>query len=293
VVPRNLLQIPQGVKHVIVVDASRSRLYLYENRQNVPRLVAEFYATLGKRGIDKLREGDQKTPIGVYHVTSRIPGAKLPDLYGSGALPIDYPNEWDRRAGRTGYGIWLHGVPSDTFARAPLASDGCIALANPDMDRLTALVDVGATPVIISERVEWEKSAVVRSEREAFARRLDEWRRDWESRDAGRYLAHYARDFRSGQADLQAWSTQKAAVNRSKTWIKVSIGNVSIFRNPGKDKVMVVTFDQDYRSSSLSQKSRKRQYWVEEAGRWKIAYEGVMPGAVLSMPESYRRARRS
>jgi len=111
VVPRHLLALAAAQAHAIVVDASRSRVYVYENNGGQPRLVADYYSTLGKRGIDKLREGDQKTPLGVYHVTSMIPGSKLPDLYGWGALPINYPNDWDRRAGKTGYGIWLHGVP--------------------------------------------------------------------------------------------------------------------------------------------------------------------------------------
>jgi murein L,D-transpeptidase YafK len=210
-----------------------------------------------------------------------------------GAFPIDYPNEWDRRTGRTGYGIWLHGVPSDTFARAPLASDGCIVLSNPDMARLGTLVQIGATPVIVADRITWESAASVEGERKVFLRQLETWRVDWESRDSRRYLANYAREFRSGQTSLQAWSAQKIAVNRSKEWIKVTLGNVSVFRRPGKDKVMVVTFDQDYRSSNLSQKSRKRQYWVEDGGRWKIAYEGLVSGAAPTLPESYKRARRT
>lgn len=163
-VPRYLLRMGPSQRHAIVVDASRYRAFVFENANGTPRLVEDFYATLGKNGIEKLREGDRKTPIGVYHVTSLIPGAKLPDLYGWGALPISYPNEWDRLAGRTGYGIWLHGVPSDTYARAPRASDGCLALANPDIERLAQRVQVGATPVIIADRVEWVTSAAARAE---------------------------------------------------------------------------------------------------------------------------------
>jgi len=127
-----LLALSAAQAHAIVVDAARSRVYVYENDRGEPRLVADYYSTLGKRGIDKLREGDQKTPLGVYHVTSMIPGAKLPDLYGWGAFPINYPNDWDRRAGKTGYGIWLHGVPSENYARAPRASaSGSCASSRP------------------------------------------------------------------------------------------------------------------------------------------------------------------
>ena len=291
-VPRYLLRFDSRQRHAIVIDASRSRVYVFENGNGTPRLVDDFYGTLGKSGVDKQSEGDRKTPIGVYNVVSQIPGSKLPDLYGWGAFPIDYPNEWDRMRGKTGYGIWLHGVPSDTYARAPQASDGCIALANPDIAELATRIQVGATPVIIAERIDWIAQDALRAERDAFARQLEAWIADWQSLDSARYLAHYARDFRSGGMDLAAWREHKQRVNAAKSWIKVSLSNLSVFRAPGASGVIAVNFDQDYQSSNLVQKTRKRQYWVEEGGRWKIAYEAPAGTAKLVMPESFRNASR-
>jgi murein L,D-transpeptidase YafK len=292
-VPRNLVQVPPSVKHVIAVDAGRSRVYLLENSATGARVVADFYATLGKQGIEKVREGDQKTPLGLYFVTSHIPGAKLPDLYGWGAFPINYPNEWDRLAGKTGYGIWLHGVPSDTYARAPRVSDGCIALANPDIEAMAGRVHPGATPVVIAESIEWVEPGRVRAERDAFLGSLEAWRADWESRDTGRYLAHYAKGFRSGNMDLGAWSAHKRKVNAGKKWIKVGLSEPAVFRYPGRQDLMVATFEQTYRSDSFSQHTRKRQYWLRESGRWKIAYEGPVKGGATALPESYTRALRA
>ena len=291
-VPRYLLQFAPKQRHAIVVDASRSRVYVFENANGIPRLVEDYYTTLGKYGIEKALEGDKKTPVGVYHITSQIPGSKLPDLYGWGAFPINYPNEWDRMAGKTGYGIWLHGVPSDTYARAPWASDGCIALANPDIEDLGKYVRTNSTPVIISDRVEWLTPEAWRTERDAFARQLEAWRVDWESRDTDRYLANYARDFGSDGMDLSAWSAHKQRVNAAKTWIEVSLANVSVFRSPGKEDLILVAFDQEYRSNNLAQRSRKRQYWIVEDGRWKIAYEAPIRTYATAMPESFPRSSR-
>jgi len=286
--PRYLMRFEPRQKHAIVVDASRSRVYVFENANGSPRLVDDFYSTLGKSGIDKQREGDKKTPIGVYNVVSRIPGSKLPDLYGWGALPINYPNEWDRLRGKTGYGIWLHGVPSDTYARAPQASDGCIALANPDIAELANLVQVGATPVVIAERVEWVAPEALRAERDTFTRRLEEWIAGWQSLDSERYLEYYSSGFRSGGMDIAAWRAHKKRVNAAKSWIKVSLANVSMFRDPGTPEGLVtVTFDQNYRSSNLAQQSRKRQYWIQEDGSWRIAYEAPVGAAKFTLPESY------
>jgi murein L,D-transpeptidase YafK len=274
-VPRAILQLHPGQKHALVVDSRRSRLYVFENADGRPRYLADFYVSLGKQGVDKAREGDQKTPIGVYHITANLPRNKLTDFYGAGAFPINYPNEWDRRLARTGYGIWVHGTPPDTYSRPPRASDGCIVLANPDLLSVGRFVQVGKTPVIIADEVEWADAATLEAERAALAGAVERWRADWESRDTQRYLSHYATDFRAGKQDLAAWAAHKRGVNAAKRWIRVSLAQVSMLRYPRESDFVAVTFEQDYRSSNLSNTMRKLQYWKKENGRWRILYEGT------------------
>ena len=50
---------------------------------------------------------------------------------------------------------------------------------------------------------------------------------------------------------------------------------MSMFRYPGKDELVVVTFDQDYKSNNLSNVMRKRIYWHKQGGQWKIVDEGA------------------
>ncbi len=271
--PRYVLQLDRDQKYALVVDSRRSRLYVFENVGGRPQFVADYYVTLGKNGVEKTREGDQKTPIGVYHVTANLPRQKLTDFYGSGAFPINYPNAWDKRLGRNGHGIWLHGTPSDTYSRPPRASDGCIVLANADLDAVGRTLQIGLTPVIIADEVEWLDAAVVEAERKGLADAFEAWRADWESRDAGRYLSHYASRFRSEDQNLAQWSEHKRKVNAGKSWIKVGVSRVSMLQYP-RENFVVVGFDQDYRSNNLSNVMRKRQYWIREDGRWRILYEG-------------------
>ena len=276
-VPRYLLQMQPDQRFAIVVDTKRSRLYVYENdRQNGgrPRFVADYYVTQGKLGAAKASEGDKKTPIGVYHVTANLPKQSLADLYGSGAYPINYPNEWDKQQGRGGSGIWLHGTPSNTFARPPRASDGCVVLTNQDLDAVAKNLQVGLTPVIISDSVEWLSLDDWAKERSDLNKTIEAWRSDWESRDTERYLKHYSQHFKSGNQAFEQFAAQKKQVNAGKEWIKVKVDNLSVFRNPGKEQVVVVTFDQDYRSNNLDDRMKKRQYWQREDGKWKIIYEG-------------------
>lgn len=274
-VPRYLLQMRADQEYAVVVDTERARLYVYRNENGKPRFVADFYSTHGKAGSAKQYEGDNKTPLGVYHVTSRIEAAKLPDLYGSGAFPLNYPNTWDRRLGRTGYGIWLHGTPSDNYARTPRSTEGCVALSNQDLITLANYVQPGLTPVIISNEIEWLSLDDWQAERSALNEAIETWRTDWESADAERYLAHYSRDFRSDrQQDYETWAAQKSRVLDANARVRVGMQNISMFRMPGEKEMIDITFDQEYSSDGYSDRMRKRQYWIKEDGRWKIIYEG-------------------
>jgi murein L,D-transpeptidase YafK len=273
--PRALLQLNAQQKYALVVDSTHSRLYVFANADGRPRLIADYYVTLGKNGVEKTREGDQKTPIGVYHVTANLPRQKLRDFYGAGAFPINYPNEFDRSKGRNGHGIWLHGTPSALYSRPPRASDGCIVLANPDLLTLGAYLQVGLTPVIIADEVEWADAAAVEAERGSLASALERWRADWQSRDTERYLAHYSARFNADGQNFAAWAAHKRGVNAAKKWVEVGLSRVSMFRYPREGDFVVVNFEQDYRSSNLSKAMRKRQYWVKEPAGWKILYEGA------------------
>jgi murein L,D-transpeptidase YafK len=281
-VPRYLVQMEPEQRHALVVDTTKSTLYVFENRGGELRYVTDYYVTIGKNGFDKVREGDNKTPLGVYHVTGSLSREKLSSTYGRlaeqygvGALPLSYPNEWDRREGRNGFGIWLHGVPFDTYSRPPRASNGCVALTNEDFTSLSKTVQVGLTPVIIANGVDWVAPGANKALRQDLAERIEGWRRDWESLDTDKYLAHYTASFSSGQMDLAQWSDQKRKVNAGKSWIKLKLEKVSVFLYPGRDDLAVVTFDQDYASSNLSNVMRKRQYWIREGASWRILYEGA------------------
>lgn len=272
-IPSFLWKLDAQQKHVLVVDASRATLFVYRNVNGEPRYVTDFYITIGKLGTEKVIEGDKRTPIGVYFINAELPKSKLADMYGSGAYPLSYPNEWDRRNKRTGSGIWLHGTPSDTYSRPPRASDGCVVLANEDLKKLAPYLQVGVTPVIITNGMNWSNEREL-SERNALLGELEQWRKDWSSLDTDAYLRHYSQNFSSDSTDYAAWAEKKRLVNGAKSWIKVNLSNISVFSYPEQPDMVVVNFEQDYSSSNLSNRMKKRQYWMKQNGRWKIVYEG-------------------
>ena len=276
-IPSSLIQLSDIQDYVLVVDQSRHRMFLYKNQDGIPVYVDDFYVTIGKEGTGKTIEGDQKTPLGVYFVTRFIESGDLPDLYGDGAFPINYPNIWDRRNGRTGTGIWLHGTPSTVFSRPPEDSDGCVIISNDDLKSLAPYVAVGqTTPLILAKEIKWETKAEWKTRQKSFFSYLEQWRKDWESRDVDLYLSHYSKDYEGLGKNYESWARHKRRVNPSKSFIKVNLDNTSIFVYPnGTAPIMVITFMQNYSSDSFKRAFRKRQYWkMEEDGNWRIIFEG-------------------
>lgn len=272
--PRFLWQLDAQQKYALVVDTSHSTLFVYENVAGEPRYVTDFYITIGKLGTEKFSSGDQRTPIGVYFVKAELPKKRLADMYGNGAYPLSYPNEWDRRNKRSGSGIWLHGTPSGTYSRPPRASNGCVVLANDDLNKLAPYLQVGITPVIITNQMDWNNEQD-QIERASLLQEVEQWRKDWASLNTGAYLKHYARNFSSNNIDYPAWAKQKQLVNSAKSWVKVGIANVSMFTYPEQPNMVVVNFEQDYGSNNLSNRMKKRQYWIKQNNRWQIIYEGA------------------
>jgi len=90
-IPSQFLALSPRNRHAIAIDASRSRLYLFENTPQQLRLVADFYISVGKSGIEKMVEGDARTPLGVYFIVSNLDPKSLSDFYGSGACPSITP----------------------------------------------------------------------------------------------------------------------------------------------------------------------------------------------------------
>jgi hypothetical protein len=211
--------------------------------------------------------------------------------------------------GRSGSGIWLHGTPSDSFSRPPLSSDGCVVLTNPDLHKLSASVEIGKTPIVISDQVEFVSKAKWDVERSLAAKLVDGWRRDVESLDPARLMANYSQHFKSAQGEnLDTWfvkqqqSTTGGSVSSALPLVaagNVTEGNVtggnatprptpkpngvrnisltlrdtSFFIYPGQEDLIVGTFTQDASIGNRKHSIRKRQYWAREGAQWKIVSE--------------------
>jgi murein L,D-transpeptidase YafK len=273
-IPKDLIQMTDEQPYAIMVDLSLSRLYVFANDNGVPRLVKDFYASSGKAGADKRMKGDNKTPVGVYFVTGRIPATELPSKYGAGALPLNYPNSLDNQLRRTGHGIWLHGSPLETYSRQPQASEGCISLTNIDFSTLDKMVDIKSTPVVIGRNINWITKEQWTDQQIAFNQLINDWVDDWESRDAGQYAGNYSSTFKTHRDTYSSWTKRRTWANSRKEYISIDIKNLSLFTYPDDKGLLVASFNQTYQSNNYTGVDIKRQYWRKEADGWKVVYEG-------------------
>ena len=275
-IPAALVQLSTKQDHAVVVDLSRSRLYLFRNTDDDLELIKDYYVSIGKNGARKETEGDRKTPLGVYKITQRLPGSRLPDKYGPVAFPVNYPNAWDRLHSKTGSGIWLHGMPSKNFSRPPLDSDGCVALTNVALLELQAVLRPGVTPVLIGENLEWASRQKVRRTRSEITGELEKWRVSWDQERTEDFLSYYDDSFSGRGMDLEAWKSNKRRVIPNSGDISIELSNVSVLAHPEEKDLMLVTFDQDYKSAKFSSGIHKRQYWRKNTnGSWRIVFEGA------------------
>jgi murein L,D-transpeptidase YafK len=274
-IPEPIWQLDSSQAYILVVDADNSRLFVYRNENGIPQYNADFYVTIGKNGSEKNYAGDKRTPLGVYFTSPKLT-QKLADMYGDAAYPLSYPNEWDKRQGKTGSGIWLHGTPHDTYSRAPQSSDGCVVLSNQDLNTLTPILQQGNVPVIVIKGMEWLKPKETPKDKQALLDSLETWRKDWQSQETDDYLSHYANAFSNGSLDFNHWADEKRRIQAGKPKVDIKLSNLSVLRYPNSALPMaLVTFDQSFRSSALDSQMRKRQYWIFENQQWKIIYEGA------------------
>ena len=275
--PKIFAQLNNKVKYLFYVDAVSSRFYLYENINGKLSYKDDYYVSIGKNGFGKQYEGDKKTPVGVYFTGKKI-RESLSDFYGEAAYPLSYPNEIDIKNKRNGSGIWLHGTPKTTYNRAPLASDGCIVLSNPDLMKLSSVLDNNKIPIIISFQSlkDLESSNKNLAERKlSLINAIERWREKWEDQDTESYLKFYSKNFFSEKDDYDSWAERKRIIQAQKQKVFVELSEISFFDYPNtENEIVLVDFVQDYKSPAINNKMNKRQYWINENNEWRIMYEG-------------------
>jgi murein L,D-transpeptidase YafK len=112
------------------------------------KVLKRYRVMLGRNRIGhKQREGDHRTPEGIYHISQKNNQSKFYK-----ALRISYPNAQDakraaKKGVRPGGDIMVHGVQECLahLEKPYRYSRGCIIINNTEMDEVWSLVDQGTT----------------------------------------------------------------------------------------------------------------------------------------------------
>jgi len=273
-VPAYFLQLPASVATALIAEANTSTLHRYVITQQGTKLDDESYMSVGQNGVSKWRAWDRRTPLGIYFVNEQLNTSRLHDKYGPTAFPLDYPNVWDRLSGRSGDGIWIHGVAAGGDRRPPLDTDGCIALPN---DELLAVADLLAplvTPVIITRDIKWispqERSRI----RERLQSAVDEWASSYLSGDMHRYLALYGEDFQHRGMNKDEWSAYRLQTIGAAKILDFYLEDVLLLSDPEEDGLYLSRFRQTIADATHTVVTIKRLYWREAAdGKFQIVAE--------------------
>tara|TARA_B100000029_G_scaffold405449_1_gene405821 strand:- start:1882 stop:3069 length:1188 start_codon:yes stop_codon:yes gene_type:complete len=272
--PSSLLQLSTDHDLILFMDIPASRLILYKRAGRMLHNIESFYASIGIKGFGKSLEGDKKTPVGIYRITGFIPGNSLHEKYGPGALPLDYPNLYDRLSQNTGDGIWIHGTEPGYVNRAPLASDGCISIANKDFKKLISYIDGSIpTPIVIDSSPEWVSNSNISYRRARLLQAIKKWSQVVGEGEQEKYLNFY---------DTSFFETRLNIPEKSRTILAdfpldavLDLGKSNLFSYPGIDDLYVADLQFiDTRADTFV----VRQYWIEKSGKnWKIVSQLRIP----------------
>jgi len=137
----------------ILIGKTDGLLRVIKNNNGSYNNIKEFFISYGQKGGSKTKEGDYKTPEGIYFATSiktKHDLNNLPEeIYGTYAIPLNYPNSIDKKKGASGYGIWLHGTDSEEKLSGKNVTKGCIIMENTDINQLVKLIRLMKTPIVI------------------------------------------------------------------------------------------------------------------------------------------------
>ena len=237
----------ESYSNILTCDKSSSKLTLYIKDNNESyKLQKQYNAYTGKIGGDKLKEGDLKTPIGIYDLTKKI--SKLDSFYGPLAFVTSYPNAYDKYRGKNGSGIWIHGLPTEQ-ERSDYTK-GCIAIDNQSIECLDRHIDIDKTLLIINK----EKSNIEVNKKvlSSILAELYSWRYSWIYNDIENYLNYYSPEFvRHDGMSYKRFLKYKERIFKKRETKEIIFKNVNVLPYPNSSNIYKISFIEKYRSKSF------------------------------------------
>lgn len=255
-VPDSLVAL--SVEHAIVVDKTLQKLFVYRSDGDSLQRIYEAPCSTGKNRGTKIESGDARTPEGIYFPVKFFSDQELSATYGPMAFDLNYPNTLDRKEGKNGNNIWLHGTDKPL---APFQSNGCIALDNNDIDAVSRFITLNETPVIIQDYVKWVHPLVRKAQREDIIPIINEWASAMGNGDIQKLDGLYGRNSQYDNNEMKRLAGQIQRLKQYGGEASFTPKVLSLLRH---DKYTVAMFRQEFTVNGLPYEAGSRKLFLKK-----------------------------
>ncbi|MBE9547547.1 MAG: L,D-transpeptidase family protein [Proteobacteria bacterium] len=267
--------VAQSSGYAIVVDKKAQKLFVYHYDGRFNK-VYETACSTGKNQGTKMVEGDSRTPEGIYFPTKLFTDNQLSSIYGSMAFHLDYPNLLDKRTGKNGNNIWIHGTNKPL---RPFQSNGCVTLTNKSIKHLFIYIKLNKTPVIIEKSVKWipqDTRLITKNRLEHF---LNSWIKAIAEGDVKALSSFYD--------DKESNKQNHKLIGQINNWKTADIpfslqpGDISILK---QGEFAVILFNQVLSLDNITRSGGYRKLFLKEnQSRWLVVGDVFQPPAAKKL----------
>ena len=266
-------------EQLVLVEKNSRTLFHLRSVQGKLTLAKAYPCIVGKNIKDKEKTGDMATPEGIYFFVEFVPGSKLPKNYGMGAFVLNYPDFLDKKEGKTGDGVWLHGHDPKKRLDEVQSTKGCVVMDNDALRELSTVIKLGTTPIVIVDRLAFRSADNQKKVAQDIISFITAWQKAWEAVDMKKFLRFYSRDFKAADGtDLETFGQRKEQVSKGKKFIQIRLDRRAVLLSQ-KDQgdMAVVRFRQVYRSNNFNGVGIKSLYLKKGQKGWQIVGESTLP----------------
>jgi len=234
--PSSIIKLPEN-ENAILVEKKSQTLFLYTSKGTDLSVQFQAPCSTGEIYGVKQEAGDRKTPEGIYFLKDEYEDKYLSPVYGQKAFPTDYPNFIDKRAGKNGSAIWIHGTDKKL---KPMDSNGCIALENSNILRLSDYVNLDSTPVVLVEEIEKSDQTILIKQEKDINDLLTQWVETIEKGSYHGYLSFYSSKYLPDISWWEQWLEIRKLADKTDSSLAVKRDRTGIYYHNG---IFVVLFD--------------------------------------------------
>jgi murein L,D-transpeptidase YafK len=261
-----------SIDYTIVCKPDMKKINIFKNNKNEKVKIFESNIMTGKNNGAKENKGDLKTPIGAYDLINKL--TKLDQFYGPLALVTSYPNSFDKINGRTGDGIWIHGVPL-RGERDP-STKGCIALDNKNLELLDKSIDF-TNSVLIIENNTTDINYSNKTDMVTILSNFYSWKNAWKEGDFEKYISFYSSNFKKTDgSDIKKFISYKKSIFDRKEEKQIIFKDLNIIPYPNEENknMYKIKYYQIYSTKNYNFSGLKELYIEILDDKISILYEG-------------------